>query len=409
MAFKALKLFGRVEGVGAVGGCLACVPYPQVLRFASPDLSATVRELWEIGSTGPEVRELLIDLVQAGRMRDCLDIAVSVAISGAATDIDRVTAISALAEMMDSGGLAALVASLLTDAHWSSRIKEGAIAPLFPKHMTVTDLLGQIEAKRYTVGGIGWTLPRLIPAMKLDRAQVVQFRESLATVIANSVEASEHWPHYTSPFRHLASTLAAVCLAELDFGGTPSIGLVEAAVLAVRLRETEYGDEKPIEQMLARFHQAPRAWRKPSFVAEGRFVAAQVQSRNDVEFGANLTHGTLVGPLDHGDFDWLVKIAADSGVERRTRGAAFWDALFMMRPDRKLDRHRLATIRGLAADEPVWRTKLDEVLKLPKRNRQHQAREAEWKKQSEARAAKQAADIETWVVWRDEVLRDPDA
>lgn len=388
------------------------IPYPQVLRFASSELSPTVRELWAEGSTSPEVRELLIDLVQAGQMRDCLDIALEVANDHKATQTDRVTALTALAEMTDAGGLEALVTSVLTEKHWPSRVKEGVLGALFPKHMTIDQfvrMIGQIETTQHSVGGIEWTLPRLIPAMHLGSDQTRELRSSLARLMEASIARNDNWPHFASRYSHLSSTLATLCLAELKSDAVPSRDLIAASVIATRLRGHEYGDEKPGADLFSRFHRAPKPWRKDTYVAEGAFCAAHIPSRDRDEFGPHLTHGTLVGQLDDDDFDWLIVICRDEGVEQKTRAAAFWDALWLMRPKGTLDEKRISELREVAACEPSWAEKLEERLAPPKRDRKYEAREAKWKKEAEKRMAKEQANIETWVTWRNEVLSDPGA
>lgn len=387
------------------------IPYPQVLRFASPDLSPTVRELWSEGNTSPDVCELLIDLIQAGRMQDCLDIASEVARDPKATLGDRVTALTALAEMTEPGGLDALVSAILNDPNWPSKIKEGLVGALFPKHMTIdqfVEMIGQIEVSRHSVGGIEWTLPRLIPTMGLDGHQTRAFRASLARLMEASIERSDNWPHFVSRYSHLASALATLCLAELKGKAPPERDLINAAVLATRLRGHEYGDEKPGADLVRRFHQGPRSWRTDTYVAEGLFCASHIPSRGDDEFGANLTHSTLVAQLDNNDFDWLVAICRDETIERKTRAAAFWDALWLIRRDGELDGSRVNALREVARSEPTWAEKLEERLAPAKRDKSYEAQEAKWKKEGEKRKAEEQANIETWVTWRNKVLSDPD-
>lgn len=387
------------------------IPYPQVLRFASPDLSPTVCMLWSEGNTNPDVRELLIDLVLAGRMQDCLGIASEVANNPNATQSDRVTALTALAEMTEPRGLDTLITSLLTEVHWPSRVKEAVLDALFPKHMTIVqfvEFLGQIDVKKHNVGGIEWTLPRLIPALNLSETQIADFRTSLTRMIEASIEPDDNWPHFASKFRHLSSALAALCLRQFDDTRPPPIGLVEAAVIATRLHNNEFGDEKPAANLLDRFRQAPRNWRKAAYIAEGHFCATYVLSRNDDESGMNLAYDTTVAELGHDDFDWLLEISTDPSIEQRIRASAFRDALYMIRRDGVPIEERAKAMRDAASGEPAWLDKLDQWLAPAKPDKSHEAREAEWRKEAAARKAKKEAAIDSWVTWRDEILRDPD-
>ena len=388
------------------------IPYPQVLRFASPDLSPTVRHLWLAGSTSPEVRELLIALVQVGRMADCLDIAAGVANDSSASEADRITAIAALAEMSRSGDLANLVESLLKDSQWPSRVKAGVMETLFPEHMTIdqfVEMLGQIEFNKHSAGDIAWTLPRLIPLMKLTAEQTSNFRSALSQLIESGIEARDSWPHYASRYGHFSSALARLCLEGLDQGSAPESDLVKAAVLANRFRENEYGDDKRGAELVSRFHQAPRGWRKNVFIAEGRFCAAHVPSRNEDEFCVHLTYETLASPVEYDDFDWLIDVSCEASVERRTRAAAFREAMFCLQREGNRDEGRLKRLREAAQGEVGWSEKLEAWLTVPKRNEEHAALSRKWKKDADTHKAKEKVAIESWVNWRDEVLRDPDS
>lgn len=403
-------LTAYVDRYGSDGWRGVRIPYPQVLRFASTDLSPTVRNLWQERSTSPEVRELLIDLVQAARMEDCCDITAEVAHDPDASPADRITAVTALAVMTEPGTLSSLIASLLDEPHWPSRVKEGVINPLFPKHLSAVEfirLLGQINIDKRSVGGIEWTLPRLIPGWALSDLEVSALRDLLARLIADSIKRVEHWPHYASRYRHLTSALAAFCLRQFDEIRLPPEGLVEAAVIATRLKDNEFGDEKPAAELMERLRQAPRSWRKVIYSAEGRFCAVHVPARNDDEFGMNIAYGSTVSAFDHDDFDWLLEVAADTGLEQRVRAAAFRDALYLLRVEGQPLEDRAAALRDGAKDQPAWLEMLEQWLVPAKPNKSNAAQEAKWKKQAAARKAEEAAAVETWVDWRQDILRDP--
>lgn len=405
-------LCAYVERYGDDGWRGVRIPYSQVLRFASPDLSPTVRKLWEERSTNPEVRELLIDLIQAARMKDCRDIAAEVAQDPHALPTDRVTAVTALAEMTEPGGLSDLIASILDEPHWPSRVKEGVIDPLFPKHLSPEQfvrMLGQIQSDKRSVGGIDWTLPRLIPTWTLTNEEITLLRDLLARMIEESIEQVEHWPRFSSRYRHLSSALAAFCLRQFDERRLPPAGFVEAAVIATRLKDNEFGDEKPAEDLTLRLRQAPTEWRKPIYIAEGRFCAAHVPSRNDDEFEMHFSNGSTVGGIDHDDFGWLLEVASDPGLDQRIRAAAFRDALYLFRVDGQTIEERTSALRKIAEEQPSWREKLEQWLVPAKPDKSYEAQEAKWKKEAAKRKAKEVAAVETWVEWRQNVLRDPDA
>jgi hypothetical protein len=52
-------------------------PPIQVHRFASPELSDTVNGLWRTGIENPEVRDLLLQIIGAGKLTVCADTGTS--------------------------------------------------------------------------------------------------------------------------------------------------------------------------------------------------------------------------------------------------------------------------------------------------------------------------------------------
>jgi len=389
------------------------IPYPQVLHFASPELSATVRALWSERSTSPEVRELLIDLVLAGRMRDCLDMALEVANDAKASSNDRVTALTALAEMTEPDGLDALMASLLRDAHWPSDVKEGVFSHLFPKHLTIpqfVELLSQITVQARVIGGVKWTLPQLVSEVDLPDGKLAEFCSSLARLLDTSTKAASSWSRFASKFSHLSPALAILCLRQFDDTKAPSSSLVEAAVIAARLSDHEYGDEKPVANLLRRLHEAPASWRKAAYLAEGNFCTTHASAKEKDESGIHIVScDTTIASLGHEDFDWLIEIASDPTIDRRIRASAFQDAIYLLHHEGMPLQERIEVMHRLAEGEPCWLDRLDKWLAPAKPNHPYEAAEAERKKKQAEREAEKKEAIESWVTWRDEVLRDPDA
>lgn len=71
---QALKAYVSRYGRGGWRGM--SVPWIQVQRFASRDLAAEVRQLWLGGIENEEVRQLLLMLIDVGKMTICADIAI---------------------------------------------------------------------------------------------------------------------------------------------------------------------------------------------------------------------------------------------------------------------------------------------------------------------------------------------
>lgn len=388
------------------------IPYPQVMRFAAPELSPTVRKLWRPDVTSPEVKELLIDSIQAGRMSDCLDLAEEVARDGNARHTDRVTAISALAEMTDAGALDPLIQSLIDpDKPWPSEVKEGVIGDLFPKHMSVAQfevLLSQIKADRNRVGDLSWSLPRLIAGMKLDKATRAELRQALTRLISGGTAKADDWPHFTSKFEHLSPALSTVCLNEIGNLQTDVSDLCRSIVFATRFKVNEYGDEKPTEALLTEIRRTGIALRKELYAAESKFCIAYMPAKDDW-FPQNVAYGSCLGGLDHKDYAWLVEICSDPTIPQMTRDSAFRDALHLMRNAGKPIGNRLEEMCQLANGISDWAKLMEPWLAAPERDLEWEAREAKWAKEKKARDAAERRATQSWEKWRKQVIADPDA
>jgi hypothetical protein len=136
----------------------------QVHRFASPDLGPTVKEIWSSRLESPEVRELMFELIGAGRMTDCTDIAHDMAVDPAGKHRERRDALEALIAL-DDPRLSAIALSVVSDAApWPADLARTAILQLFPQHFSVEQLcqaLARVREPSRTIGDLSWMLPKL--------------------------------------------------------------------------------------------------------------------------------------------------------------------------------------------------------------------------------------------------------
>jgi hypothetical protein len=109
-----------------------------------------VPALWRAGIENPEVRELILDLVGAGRLEKCAGIAYKALTDSNASQGERLSALDALISLQDDR-LGKISSMLETKAAmWPASLSRSAVLKLFPKYMTqqfhfsmfVTQLLG---------------------------------------------------------------------------------------------------------------------------------------------------------------------------------------------------------------------------------------------------------------------------
>uniref|UniRef100_A0A486XV98 Uncharacterized protein n=1 Tax=Rheinheimera sp. BAL341 TaxID=1708203 RepID=A0A486XV98_9GAMM len=87
---QVLRAFADCYGLGGWRGLQ--VPRIQVHRFATKELADEINRIWCNGVENPDVREVLLDLVEVGSIEACTDLAFNVVHNTEAPDVERVTA-----------------------------------------------------------------------------------------------------------------------------------------------------------------------------------------------------------------------------------------------------------------------------------------------------------------------------
>ena len=122
---RALEAY--VDRYGRGGWRGLSTPRIQVHRFASQELTYSVTRLWDQGIENPEVRVLLLQIVAAGKLSGCADIAYASAMDQVGTVRERSLAIEALLQLNDQR-LEALSVSVETDpARWPDAMARHAV------------------------------------------------------------------------------------------------------------------------------------------------------------------------------------------------------------------------------------------------------------------------------------------
>lgn len=114
-------------------------------RFAAPELAPLILELMR-GVAGADVRATLLDIVAAGRLRACADLALAIATASTTDSHVRYAAIRAAAQAGTSAHRAALAAFAVDPATEDRNALGTLIAELFPEPLTA-QMLRQIVAR----------------------------------------------------------------------------------------------------------------------------------------------------------------------------------------------------------------------------------------------------------------------
>ena len=371
------------------------VPHIQVHRLASPELADAVSQLWGRGIENPDVRRMLLYLIEAGRIGDCADIAHGVARNVQASAVERLIAVDALVAIRDPRlkGIPSDVAA--AGDLWPNEIARGVVLRLFPRDLSIDQLcetLGWIKERKRSVGDLSWQLPRLIADARLDPPGLEALRDGLVELLCTGLRWSKEWPHIVCDRPHLSGALAATCVRGLD--GSKSDGWLHASVLALRLHHREYsnhGAHKALHERLTNLAADENArlfWAEDSLVQSLHAVADPW-----TRFVEVTSHDGPVELRAERDLDWIKEAFGDTARPTDDR-AMLLEAAMSLSPNREQWRDDVSGLKPLVADQPSLIAAIDERLKPSEDDREHkrwEKKEADRKKQRERRQAKDRA------------------
>jgi hypothetical protein len=405
---RAQALRAYVKRYGDSGWRGLSVPHIQIHRFAAPELADEINRLWAEGIANTEVREILLRIIETGRIAACSDIAHALATEPAASRVERTFAVEALAELGDPR-LDALTASIADDAaSWPDPLARNAILRLYPPHMSTDRLckvLARVQEKKRMVGDLSWQLPRLIADAALDAGRLAELRDGLKPLVKEGFAWQDNWPHIKADRPHLANAMAATCVKGLTWGITPE--WLAASALAMRLPRRDTGSDEPfteLKKILAGLSAEDNA---TLFWADAALIESIHQFAKPFNRYATLAvHGpTTLDPMR--DREWIERDLADSQRSEDDR-AMLLEAAFRMDRPNETWREYVLGLKAHVADQPALLARIDDRLKpAPDEDEMKKwaERDAKRQKVSELREAK---DTESWVKFWREIANHPD-
>lgn len=404
---QALRAYAEHYGPGGWRGLQ--VPHIQVHRFASNELAEEIDRIWRSGVENPDVREVLISLIEAGRIEACADILFDITQDIAATTVERTMAIDALVALADDrlGRIAASIAA--ADDLWPDRVSRGAVIRLFPKYMSVEQLcqtLRWIKREKRAVGDLNWQLPRLIAASTLDLSVLEALRDGLLELVSEGLKWQKEWPHITSDRPHLSGALAATCERGLDLSREDP--WLHAGVIALRLHHRDHCDGEPIKSLRERLSNLNAADNARLFWVEDAFLQSLHGVKDPWRRLAEITiHDGVVQLRPDRDLTWVKEALGDTNLDTGERSMLL-EAAIRLSPSADAVKEHVEGLRFLVADEHSFVQKLDDWLKPSKHDKEHrrwEMKQAERKKQEERRKSKNHA---SWVQFWREVANQPE-
>jgi hypothetical protein len=383
----------------------------QVHRFASPELGPTVRELWSRGLESPELRELVFELIGAGRMTDCADIAHDMAMNPAGNHRERRDALEALITL-DDPRLRAIASSIASNATvWPEGLTRSALMMLFPQHLSVEQLckvLTRVREPSRSVGDLSWLLPRLITEKDISAENLDKLRAGLTELALSEAEwKNNEWPHTRTKRPDLVPSLLAACNRQFR-DGVASEALFRSSVLVLRFTKSDHLQDQAAKELRAFLAKAAAAQREAAFWEDDAFMQA-LHPQTDVwhrVFHVSHYGGIHLDPEK--DRDWVIRRLSDRTAPLADREMMLYAAMIDLL--RQGDDVRAVTkgLKTYVADAPALIAVIDNRLAPSpdqERMRQFEEEDARRKREREKKESKARA---SWVKFWKEVATKPD-
>jgi hypothetical protein len=294
-------------------------------RLAHPELAGVVREVWQGGDPGDDVRELLLETVWQGRMEACADLAEGAVRDAGLPDHLRALGFRALAACGRGDAARRVASSVVREpGSWPERLLFLLAPDLFPAFISVGELMALVERTREpegVTGTFGWFLREVAEEMDPWSGRALELRSGLADLLWRGRHERLEWHRPEGRFDHVAPALAVLCARQLpDPRAHHDPGLIRASALANRFGRHR-SDPAEIRGRLRRCFGQDPILREAAFWGEVSLMDEAAPTDDDWHRFYHAQHDSLFGSLAQADRGWLETALADRADPRR-RGVA---------------------------------------------------------------------------------------
>lgn len=409
---RLLRTFATRYGKGGHRGL--DIPIESVRRIADPDLAPTIRECWALGRANDEVRALLIETIQQGRIKECADLTKAVAKDEAEREFHRVIAIRALAACRRDIDLREIADDLMNRPQaWPDRVVHGAAPQLYPNILATGRLIALMkrtpEPPNTVGGGFQWAAREIAETVQLDSKDATELRDELTQLIRCGCKCKEDGDEFFKKFNYLTPALAILCqrqLSDVSPDLDPGPDLIESCVTAWRFggnNSDPHIHSAPARELRSSFQESSRL-RELAFWAEVNFVSRATPGSSRWHHH-NASYQGLIGSLQPADWGWLMKsLVANCHPDRRR--TALHALLDIWQRGGRVESDLISIREKLDGDIDLCRI-LNERSEPPT-----EPRETEWDSESGAQEAlhdgEEKERTRKWKEWRDELISSPD-
>jgi hypothetical protein len=377
-------------------------------RFVQPDMASDVKELFERFANACEARQVLLQMIDHGRLLDCSSIALQVATNLSVDSLSQSLAVQALAQAGDESAIVIYVSFLLAHGReLDIGVVWTALDNLFPRALSIDDIIA-VAPRLLTESpeggtGIDFYGPRL--AVKIqhedDAARLLaNFFASLPSEIARLNHAEvEHVLERLPTIMLLANRLL-----DLHLGDSPPDLVID---VSLRLPAFDlYGRRDYSDlNLAARLRETPSRRRSTLW----RFVDTFSLIEHSVDGPLNdpwqLNAARFTPGLVIGDVDWLLE-DFQTRIDRDGRLLALRLAMSVWtdndRPEGLLHR-----VKNVAGQSPEFICAINNWINPPPQPEQFQRLLSVSRQQEVEHHEQQTRQDESWVAFVQDIRSNP--
>ncbi|VWB54162.1 hypothetical protein BLA15945_02531 [Burkholderia lata] len=406
---RALLAFVQRYGKGQWRGLE--VPYLQVTRLAKASLSDTVLAAWRTNVENPEVRELLLKLVSAGRLERCADLVFAVAMDTKCTDSERFEALVALATINDGrfGPLINAAVESGSGNDWSGQVVQWIATVLYPKHVSdaqLIQILARVSPRKRRSDNFTSNVARIIESAELDTARLNALLPAVASMARENFEENDDLQIVLRSGRlDVSKILHALCtrLIEREIWTRE---IVEASVMALRTGDADTDVRLGKDNLRSLLDTLPATLRRQVFEADYAWLS-KFETKPNAQFrnGRLLFRGVLSYDRER-DWHWAL-----GALEELSHSADLRAALLHLLvrfaatgPDSDAE---LDAIRKAVLDSPILTGQWSESVKSLKSNDAAIRMQEEHRKREERQRQKIASQRGEWLEFWNELATRP--
>jgi hypothetical protein len=378
------------------------IPNLQVARIAQLGLTDTVRSGWRAGVETPEVRELLLRLVSAGRLQGCADLVANVAVDTSCSDRERFEALMALAALGDARlpGMIDAVVTLRTG--WSERVARWVGSMLYPEHVSeaqLVQLLARARSESRRSVDYADDIARIILRADLSRGRLEALLPDVLVLARGALAAVDEDYRDREGRLGMSSILRSLCVRLLEIGSVSEV-LIDAAVLATRSTDGSYGLTTGNTELRALLDKLPISWRRRVFEADLACVESLERDRNSRYRFVRIVYEGALNYTMLRDYEWALAALCNVEAPTEHRSVLLQLTTHLCSVERNVDAG-VDAIRDAVSDSPSLVNELNSIVEARKPTPEFVEMQEQDRKRRERQAKKRAGDRDAWLLfWR---------